>query len=69
MDGRAIDLWSVDGPVVGRHLDPGSVAHEVGRDLHRSGRVKNLGTPWRFEGPGSSSFTDPVHQDHFHLGF
>ena len=66
MAGRAIDLWSVGGPVVQQRLDQRSVAHQIGNDLHRSGLVANFGSPWSF---GRASFTDPVHHDHFHLGF
>jgi hypothetical protein len=66
--GRAIDVWFVDGPVV-QQRDPSSTAFALTQDMFRAGRVGNLGSPWHFGGPARRSFTDPVHQDHLHLGF
>jgi hypothetical protein len=68
MAGRAVDVWAVGEPVVSQR-NPGSVAHSVAQAIHREARVKNFGSPWAFDGAGGRSFTDPVHDDHFHLGF
>lgn len=67
MDGRAIDVWYVDGPVVSQqHV--GSTAYRVAAEVFHRGRIRNLGAPWAFDPPGGRSFTDPVHADHLHLG-
>lgn len=64
--GRAVDIWSVDDtPVVQQRHDTDSVAHRVARRLYEGGQVHRLGSPWSF---GAGSWTDPVHQDHLHLG-
>lgn len=64
--GRAVDIWSVDDvPVVQQRSDTASVAYRAARELYDSGRIQRLGSPWSF---GSGSWTDPVHQDHLHLG-
>ncbi|CAN5880501.1 hypothetical protein BH23ACT2_BH23ACT2_24030 [soil metagenome] len=68
MVGRAVDVWSVDGPLV-QQREEGSAAYRLTRDIARSGRVSNLGSPWPFAHEAPGSFTDPVHQDHLHLGF
>lgn len=67
--GRAVDIWAVgDQPVVQQRDNTDSVAHSVCQDLYDSGRIHRLGAPWAFDGVGGRSWTDPVHQDHLHLG-
>lgn len=64
--GRAVDIWSVgDRPVVQQRDQTSSVAYRVAQDLYDRGHIHRLGSPWSF---GSGSWTDPVHQDHLHLG-
>ncbi len=64
--GRAVDIWSVgDLPVVQQRDDTDSVAHRVSRQFFEGNQIHRLGSPWSF---GSGSWTDPVHQDHLHLG-
>lgn len=66
--GRAVDIWEVGGrPVVQQRHDTGSTAHRVAAELFESSQVARLGSPWSFGG-GGRSWTDPVHQDHLHLG-
>lgn len=68
MVGRAVDVWSVGGALV-QQREVGSAAYELTRDIALSGRIGNLGSPWAFGSAAPGSFTDPVHQDHLHLGF
>jgi hypothetical protein len=68
MAGRAVDVWAVGEPVVGQRRVDGSPAHSLARRIFEEGRVTNFGSPWAFDGAGGRSFTDPVHDDHFHLG-
>ena len=65
--GRAVDLWSVDGPVSAQR-QPSSSLRSLTADLLRLG-VNELGGPFDVDGASRSSFTDVVHQDHLHLGF
>lgn len=66
--GRAVDIWAVDDlPVVQQRHDTTSTAHHVAADLFEAGQIHRLGSPWSFGG-GGRSWTDPVHQDHLHLG-
>jgi hypothetical protein len=69
MAGLAVDIWRVgDLPVVQQQPGFTSLLHTVTRQLHESGRIGNLGSPWAFDPAGGRSFTDPVHLDHLHLG-
>lgn len=63
--GRAVDIWAIDDkPVVQQH-EIDSVVYDVSRRLYEGNQIHRLGSPWSF---GSGSWTDPVHQDHLHLG-
>ncbi|MDZ7677353.1 MAG: hypothetical protein U5K29_02240 [Acidimicrobiales bacterium] len=67
--GRAVDIWSVgDVAVVQQRHDTDSLAHRVCQDLYDTARIDRLGAPWAFDPVGGWSWTDPVHQDHLHLG-
>lgn len=65
-EGRAVDIWAIDGIPVISLRDQGSPAFAVAQRLF-DGPVDELGSPWAF-GAGRS-FTDDLHQDHLHLGF
>lgn len=65
--GRAVDLWSIDGPVSAQR-QPSSPLRALTTDLLRLG-VNELGSPFDVDGGSRASFTDIVHQDHLHLGF
>ncbi len=67
-EGRAVDVWAVDGQAVVEQRTEGSAAHRMARFLFDQG-VPELGSPWAFDGYGGRSFTDLVHQDHLHVGF
>lgn len=65
--GRAVDLWSIDGPVSAQR-QPSAPLRALTADLLRRG-VNELGGPFDVDGGSRASFTDIVHQDHLHLGF
>jgi hypothetical protein len=64
--GYAADLYAVDGRLVVRQPKAGTPAYELAKSFAASG-VRQLGSPWDFDGPGRASFTDVVHRDHLHL--
>lgn len=64
--GRAVDLWAVDGsPIVAYRSTPEQLLSLL--EAASAFGVTEIGSPWQLDLPGS--FTDPVHQDHLHLGF
>ena len=65
--GRAVDIWSVDGPVV-EQRDPNGPLPAVIRLMLDAG-VRELGAPLAVAGNQGASFADALHQDHLHLGF
>lgn len=67
-EGRAVDIWGVDGRPVLEQRDPAGPLATLGRSLLADG-VTELGGPWDLDGPGGASFTNTVHQDHLHVGF
>lgn len=70
MAGLAADVWAVGGePVVTQQPERDDDAYEVAEDVFEGARASNFGSPWAFDGFGGRSFSDPVHRDHFHLGF
>jgi hypothetical protein len=70
MSGLAVDIWAVGGePVVLQQPQRDDDAYEVAQDVFEGARASNFGSPWAFDGFGGRSFHDPVHRDHFHLGF
>ena len=66
--GRAVDIWAVDGRPVIDQRDPSGPLATLARGLLAQG-VTELGGPWDLDGPGGTSFTNVVHQDHLHVGF
>lgn len=68
-EGRAVDIWAVDGQPVVAQRDPAGPLHALVQQLLADG-VTELGSPWDLDGPGrGASFTNTVHQDHLHLAF
>lgn len=65
--GLAVDIYHLDGTLVVDDRDEGSVTHQLAEWLHDHPDVTNLGSPWALDGFGGRSFTDLVHQDHFHV--
>ncbi len=64
--GYAADIYAVGGRLVVRQPATGSAAHQLASSFAESG-VRQLGSPWDFDGPGRTSFTDDVHLDHLHV--
>ncbi|MTD43679.1 hypothetical protein GKE82_05000 [Conexibacter sp. W3-3-2] len=64
--GYAADIYAVDGRLVVRQPGVGTAAHQLAQSFAGSG-VRQLGSPWDFDGPGRASFTDDVHLDHLHV--
>lgn len=80
--GRAVDVWAIDGtPVVRQNAgitydtsairakDKRQPAFRMTSNLLNKQDVPELGSPWNLDPAGQPSFTDPVHQDHLHIGF
>lgn len=68
-EGRAVDVWAVDGtPVVARQ-EVGGPIYRLVEQLLAEG-ITELGSPWDLDGRGvGASFTNTVHEDHLHIGF
>ncbi len=67
-EGRAVDVWAVDGATVFDQRSETSPLLGLVDALLATG-VSELGSPWDVDGPGGASFTNAVHQDHLHVGF
>lgn len=67
-EGRAVDIWAVDGRPVLEQRDPAGPLAVLARTLIADG-VTELGGPWDLDGPGGTSFTNTVHQDHLHVAY
>lgn len=65
--GRAVDVYRIDDTLVVEGRGEDTVVHDAARWLFDEG-LPELGSPWSFDDYGGRSFTDPVHQDHLHLG-
>ena len=66
--GRAIDIHQVGGVQVVDDRAEGSMTRAVVTWLLDHPSVAQVGSPWDFDGSGSSrSFADVVHQDHIHV--
>lgn len=64
--GRAVDVWALDGvPVVRHDAAPWRAVMEAAAAFG----ADEVGGPRDLTGPGRPYFSDPVHQDHVHLGF
>jgi hypothetical protein len=64
--GRAVDIYAVDGANVVEQRIEGSPAYSLAAWMHDLA-VEEIGSPWDFDGPGGRSFTDAAHQDHIHI--
>lgn len=68
-EGRAVDVWAVDGTPVVTQQDVGGPIYELVEQLLAEG-ITELGSPWDLDGAGrGASFTNTVHKDHLHIGF
>ncbi|WP_395111477.1 hypothetical protein [Actinomadura sp. SCN-SB] len=67
--GRAVDIWAVDGRRVAEQRRGGDVpARPVAIQALTTG-ANEVGAPWAVSKGGRASFTNTVHQDHLHLAF
>lgn len=65
--GRAVDIWAVDGrPVMG--ATPNDAAYAVVAAALALGATE-LGSPWDLDGAGKVSFANALHADHLHLAY
>jgi hypothetical protein len=67
-EGRAVDLYRLDGPLVIEDREDGSATHELVRWLYDQPELSEVGSPWALDGFGGRSFSDELHQDHVHVG-
>ncbi|WP_380168978.1 hypothetical protein [Jannaschia sp. R86511] len=65
--GRALDVWRVDGRLVGDPDTPRELLEQVMRDAAALGATE-VGGPFDVNGDRPGFFTDAVHQDHIHVG-
>lgn len=65
--GHAVDLFRLGDSQVIESRYEGSLVHSLASLLYRMETVKQVGSPWNFDGPSSRSFTNTVHQDHIHV--
>lgn len=68
-EGRAVDIWAVDGVAVVSQRDPAGALHALVSELVASEAVTELGAPWDLDAGAGVSFANTVHQDHLHLAF
>ncbi|MEO8108193.1 MAG: hypothetical protein ABI720_12850 [Actinomycetes bacterium] len=66
-DGRAVDLWALDGRLIIDNGDTPMVADFM-RAASASGAYQ-VGGPVNLDGDGTTYFADDTHRDHIHLGF
>lgn len=67
-EGRAVDIWAIDGQPVVSLRDPAGPLPGLIQELINAG-VTEVGSPFDIDGPGGASFANTVHQDHLHVGF
>ena len=65
--GRAVDIYRLDNTLVIDDRTTGSFTHEIVQWLYDQPEIRQIGSPWRLEGPRGRSFTDRLHQDHLHV--
>ncbi len=65
--GRAVDVYLIDGETVVASRDRDSKTFEVASWLFDRPDIYNFGSPWALDGRGGQSFSDRLHQDHFHI--
>lgn len=68
--GKAVDVHRLapDGPLVIEDRERGSRLHQTLRWLYEQPELSEVGGPWALDGYGGRSFSDPLHQDHLHIG-
>lgn len=68
--GQAVDIHRLepDGPLVVDDRRDGSATHRLVQWLYEQPELSEVGSPWALDGFGGRSFTDPLHQDHLHVG-
>jgi hypothetical protein len=67
-EGRAVDIYRLDGPLVIEDREVGSPTHDLVRWLYDQPELSEVGSPWALDGFGGRSFSDELHQDHVHVG-
>ncbi|MDA2813438.1 hypothetical protein O4J56_22520 [Nocardiopsis sp. RSe5-2] len=68
--GRAVDIWAVDGATVSDQRlvgERGPVRTLMELALEKG--ATEVGGPWALSTPDGAAFTDTVHEDHLHIGF
>ena len=66
-DGRAVDIWALDGrPIIERGAS--AKVADFMRAAQDAGAYQ-VGGPVDLDGSGASFFSDDTHRDHIHLGF
>ncbi|WP_017625218.1 hypothetical protein [Nocardiopsis chromatogenes] len=69
-EGRAVDIWAVDGATVSdQRLEGGEGPVRTLMELALEKGATEVGGPWALSTPDGSAFTDTVHEDHLHIGF
>ncbi|MEU0490822.1 hypothetical protein ABZ249_16460 [Nocardiopsis sp. NPDC006139] len=68
--GRAVDIWAIDGVSVSDHrrAGPDGPAGSLMRSALEQGATE-VGGPWALSTEHGDTFTDTVHEDHLHIGF
>jgi hypothetical protein len=65
--GVAVDIYAVGNRLIVEDHAPGSETYHAAEWLSRQPEVARLGSPWRFDDATAVTFTDALHQDHFHV--
>jgi hypothetical protein len=66
--GRAFDVWTIDGHPVIDPATPRSLVESFMRAAAAAGSY-NVGGPYLLPGAGNQFFSDDTHHDHVHVGF
>jgi hypothetical protein len=65
--GVAVDIYAVGNRLVVEDRALNSETHAAAQWLSMQPEVERLGSPWRFADATAITFTDALHQDHFHI--
>ncbi len=65
--GMAIDIYAIGDRLIVEDRATGSETYATAEWLSRQPEVARLGSPWRFGDATAITFTDALHQDHFHI--
>jgi hypothetical protein len=65
--GVAVDLYAIGDRLIVEDRATGSERYAAAEWLSRQPEVARLGSPWRFDDATAITFTDALHQDHFHI--